>query len=71
MRDCRVVLITGDDLAHRYVANALASSVPLAGIVVDHGKMLSMVDRARQLWRRYTIAQLISRASLFVVRQVL
>jgi len=64
----RVVLITGDDLEHRYVANVLSSAFPLAGIVVDHGKRLGMLGRVRQLWRRYTVVQLLSRACLSFLR---
>jgi methionyl-tRNA formyltransferase len=71
VQDERIVLITGGDLAHRYVANALASAIPLAAIVVDHGKRLSIGDRVKQLWRRYTIVQLFSRAGLFLLRTVL
>ncbi len=60
----RIVLITGDGLGHRYVANRLAAETRLEGIVVDHGKKISAVGRMRQLWIRYTIRQLLSRACL-------
>ncbi len=60
----RIVLITSDGLGHRYVANRLATGVKLDGIIVDHGKRLTAVSRARQLWRRYTFGQLISRVCL-------
>jgi methionyl-tRNA formyltransferase len=58
----RIVLITGDDLGHRYVANRLVSAFELAGIVVDEGRR---GDRTwRRLWKKYTVGQLASRACL-------
>lgn len=57
----RIVLITGESLGHRYVANKLAAEFELAGIVVDHGVT---GGRSRRLWKRYTVGQLISRAVL-------
>jgi methionyl-tRNA formyltransferase len=64
----RIVLITGDDLEHHFVANTLSASLNLAGIVVDHGKPQGKLDRARKLWRRYTIGQMFGRACLLVLR---
>jgi len=64
----RIILITGDDLGHRYVANKLASEVELAAIVVDLGA--AGPGRWRKLWKRYTIGQLISRACLKVLAAV-
>ena len=64
----RIVLITGDDLEHRFVANTLSASLNLAGIVVDHGKPQGKLERARKLWKRYTLAQMFSRAILMVLR---
>lgn len=58
----RIVLITGEDLGHRYVANKLATEVELAGIVVDQGTGGS--GRWRRLRKRYTVGQLVSRACL-------
>src|SRR5580704_17973246 len=57
----RIILITGDGLGHRYVANRLAAEVQLVGIIVDHGKKIGRANRAQQLIRRYTAGQLISR----------
>jgi methionyl-tRNA formyltransferase len=64
----RVVLITGEDLGHRYVANKLASAVELAGIVVDQGT--GRRGQWRRLWKRYTIRQLVSRACLRLLATV-
>ena len=64
----RIVLITGDDLEHRYLANTLSASLNLAGIVVDHGKPQGKLERARKLWKRYTVAQMLSRAVLLMLR---
>jgi methionyl-tRNA formyltransferase len=58
----RIILITGDDEGHRYVANRLATEIQLAGIVVDEGT--GDQNRLRKLWKRYTIPQLASRAGL-------
>jgi methionyl-tRNA formyltransferase len=55
----RIILITGEDPGHRYVANRLASEVELAGIIVDRG---TGRRRWRRLWKRYTLGQLASRA---------
>src|ERR1700719_2054227 len=66
----RFVVITGDGLGHRYVANKLAAAVPLAGIIVDHGKEISRLDRIRQLFRRYTSVQLASRALWSIASKV-
>ena len=64
----RIVLITGDDLEHRYMANKLASEIQLAAIVVDHGKKERFQDRIKRLWRRYTIPGLLSRIILAGLR---
>src|SRR4030095_6806486 len=66
----RIILITGNDLSHRYIANRLTAEVQLAGIIVDHGKQLTAVGRLRQLWRRYTLSQLASRACLAALRRL-
>jgi methionyl-tRNA formyltransferase len=57
----RLVLVTGDGLEHKYVANKFAAAIELAGIVVDEGVS---GGRLRKLWKRYTVGQLISRAVL-------
>jgi len=65
-----IVLITGDDLEHRYVANVLSSSLRLTGIVIDHGKKSGVIHAGRRLWHRYTVSQLISRACLVAARTI-
>lgn len=59
----RVVLITGSSFGHRYVANRLASTVGLAGIVVDEGAPGGLAAW-RRLWKRYTLSQMGSRLAL-------
>ena len=59
-----IVLITGEDLEHRYVANRLDAEVGLSAVIVDHGRPLTRSERARQLWNRYSVGQLASRALL-------
>ncbi len=66
----RIVLITGEDLQHRYVANRLAAEIALAAIVVDHGKPSSALAKVRRLLRRYTYGQLVSRLALFLLRKI-
>jgi len=66
----RIIVITGDGLEHRYVANMLAAKVPLAGIVVDHGKPARAIEKVRKYFRRYTTVQLMFRAGLAVLRRV-
>src|SRR5436309_324858 len=66
----RIVLVTGDGLEHRYVANRLASELELAGIIVDHGRRVGILERSRALWRRYTVPQLLSRVCLSVLRRL-
>jgi methionyl-tRNA formyltransferase len=65
----RVIVITGDSLEHHYVANKLAANVPLAGIVVDHGKPVRAIDKVRRYFRRYTATQLLSRVWLSLLRK--
>lgn len=67
----RIILITGDGPGHRYVANRLAAAVDLAGIIVDQGKKLRPVDRVLRLYRKYTAAQLASRAIWALASRVL
>ena len=66
----RVVLITGDDYEHHYLANRLAASVPLAGIVVDHGKKVGRIEKVRRIWRRYTMVQLFERVGVNLLRAI-
>jgi methionyl-tRNA formyltransferase len=65
-----VVLITGPDMAHRYMANRLCAELPVAGVVVDHGRPMSALARGRQLWRRYTVGQIAGRVTLKILRAV-
>jgi methionyl-tRNA formyltransferase len=67
----RIILITSNGYGHRYVANKLAGSLELAGIVVDHGKRPTRVDRLRQLRRRYSNKQLVSRLLIGLYRLLL
>jgi methionyl-tRNA formyltransferase len=66
----RILVITGDGLEHHYVTNKLAAKIPLAGIIVDHGKVLGRVEKVRKYFRRYTLLQLLSRARLAFLRRV-
>jgi hypothetical protein len=65
----RVIVITGDGLEHHYVTNKLAAKFPLVGIVVDHGKPVSAMEKARRYFRRYTVLQLLSRVWLALLRK--
>jgi methionyl-tRNA formyltransferase len=62
----RVVLITGNSFGHRYLANKLASSIELAGIVTDEGPP-GGTGGWRRLWKRYTLLQMGSRVGLRVL----
>ena len=69
MKSPRVIVITGDGLEHHYVTNKLAAKIPLAGIIVDHGKPVSKAEKVRRYFRRYTIPQLMSRVWLALLRK--
>ena len=69
MKSTRVIVITGDGLEHHYVTNKLAARIPLAGIIVDHGKPVSKTEKIRRYFRRYTIPQLMSRVWLALLRK--
>jgi methionyl-tRNA formyltransferase len=69
VKSTRVIVITGDGLEHHYVANKLVSKIPLAGIVVDHGKPVSATEKVRRYFRRYTMRQLLSRVWLALLRK--
>ena len=64
----RVILITGDDLEHRYVANRLAAEIELVGIVADRGERQSVFEKGRKYLRRYTWRQIASRSCLLGLR---
>jgi methionyl-tRNA formyltransferase len=66
----RIILITGDATAHRYVANQLASAIKLEAIIVDHGRKLTRNGRLRQVWKRYTAAQIFSRLLFSLFRRI-
>jgi methionyl-tRNA formyltransferase len=61
-------MITGDGPEHHYVANRLDEALELAAIVVDVGRPMSAADRVRQLGRRYTATQLVSRTAHSALR---
>jgi len=66
----RVVLVTGNGLTHRYMANRLLDSgIPLVGIVVDHGKVASPTAKLKRIWRRYTVGQIAGRICLKGLRE--
>ncbi len=58
----RLVMLTGEDYEHCYVANRLADAFALVRIVVDTGVPRSRLDRLRHLRRRYGTAPLLARA---------
>jgi len=59
----RLVILTGDGLEHRFVANALSRAFPgeLQAIVVGQPARRSLLQQIRILLRRYTGRQLVSR----------
>ena len=65
-----IVLITADNLEHVYVANKLAAEIPLKAIVVDHGRPVSFIANLRRLYRKYTFAQLTSRAHMALMTKI-
>jgi methionyl-tRNA formyltransferase len=64
----RIVLVTGDSLAHRYLANRLTDAVPLSAIVVDRGKPVPVSTRIRRVFRRYTPGEIAGRMVLKLFR---
>jgi methionyl-tRNA formyltransferase len=66
----RIVLITGDDLEHRYLSNRLSAELEVAAIVVDRGVPKGKVKRLKQIWRRYSLPQLASRLVSAILRKV-
>src|SRR6266404_4355899 len=66
----RILLITGDNLEHHYVANKLAAEITLAGIIVDRGKPSNALEKIQRYSKRYTIVQIISRGILVVLRSI-
>jgi methionyl-tRNA formyltransferase len=70
VKSMRVILITGDGLGHRYVANRMAREVSLAGIIVDHGRNIRRVERMLRLIRKYSPAQLVSRVMWALISRI-
>lgn len=66
----RIILITADDLEHKYVANKLAEEIPLDGVVIDHGRPVSIPANIRRLWRKYTVLQLASRIHMALMTKL-
>jgi methionyl-tRNA formyltransferase len=67
----RIIIITGNGDGHRYVANQLAAKLELSGIIVDNGRRTTRAARIRQLWRRYSAAQLLSRLLVRIYRRLI
>jgi len=63
----RIVMLTGDDLQHHYVANRIAELIGLEAIVVEKGRPIGARQRLRQLRKRYNVSQLVSRTMLLAV----
>lgn len=70
MESARIIVITGDGLEHHYVTNKLAAKIPLAGIIVDHGKPVGRIEKVQKYFRRYTVSQLLSRVHLAFLRKI-
>ena len=64
----QIVLITGKSAQHRYLANRLSRDLPLAAIIVDHGKPTTWANRLKRIWKRYTLRQIAGRACLTLLR---
>ena len=60
----RIVLLTGSDVQHRYVAKTLAERPGLVGIVATEQPRVSLPTRLRRAIRRFGFAGLISRGLL-------
>ena len=59
-----LVMITGDESEHRYVANRILEEFDLEAIIVDRGRRHTRSDRLRYLLEKYTARQLLSRLLL-------
>lgn len=57
-----LILLTRDGPEHRYVANQLDRAIGLECILIDAGPPRSRRRRLRQLSRRYSVPQMVSRA---------
>ena len=69
--DMTLILLTGDGPEHRYVANRLHDRIDLASVVVERGLRLTPSQRLAQLRRRYSMAQLVSRAALAAYKRAI
>lgn len=63
----RIVIVTGDDLEHRYVTNQLCGAFDVSRVIVDCGRPTSRFDRIGRLRRKYTPGQLLSRSMVGAV----
>ena len=66
----RIVILTGSDIQHRYVARALADLPGLLAIVVTEQPHLSFIKRVRRARRRFGLGGMLSRALLKLTLRV-
>jgi hypothetical protein len=66
-----LVMITGDESEHRYVANRILEEFDLEAIIVDRGRRHTRSDRLRYLLEKYTARQLLSRLLLRLTSVIL
>jgi methionyl-tRNA formyltransferase len=71
LQNLRIVLVTGCGPQHVYMANRLAAALPLAGIIVDHGKKDAPLAKCRRILRKHTIPQIFFRAIQVSISRVL
>lgn len=65
--DSGVVVLTGTDVQHRFVASALAESGKVTAVVVDHGLPATALQRLRSGRRRFGGRGLVKRTALRAV----
>jgi hypothetical protein len=61
-----LVVITGDEPEHHYVANRVLAEFDVAAIIVDRGRPQSRVDRIQYLLEKYSASEMLSRVLLRV-----
>jgi hypothetical protein len=66
----RVVILTGSDLQHRYVARALADLPNVAAIVVTQQPNIPLLMRIGRARRRFGLPGMLSRALLKLMLKV-
>lgn len=66
-----LVMITGDESEHRYVANRILEEFDLEAIIVDRGRRHTRSDRLRYLLEKYTARQFLSRLLLRLTSVIL